>query len=504
MLLSHTLGSSGSTALHSVNNRTLSLKQIKQGASVSVTENSGDILITNTAPHVNQVTDTQVTSHTAYSSQKLTTDFVPYSNIHGSTRSSNTEIYNVPFINSLETSLTSAINGKASLSHTHNISEINNLTATLNLKLSTSVTTLGASGTSIHNVNGSTLGLKTFTNGTGIDVHEANGIITISNIAPNVDQIDDTQTTSTTAFSSQKTENTYFPISNVHGSIRSSNTECYGAVYINNLETTLNNSINQKLSTSVTTLGASGVVLYTVSNISTLGLKTITHGSGINVSENAGIVSIENTAPHVNVLPPNASGFLRNDGVGNLTYTTPVDNYITQFSLANGLLTGAMTGGQANPTGQILPTNAVGYLYNNGSALSYATPTSLPTQTGQSDKFLKTDGTSASWTNKIGSSTAHTWFYWSGGVPNHYLMNQATAAGAELGNIAFGTTGGKFYASIAGKIRNSSTGSLRGYIQINTQNDNGTDNLDEETLRIGESTHATSDAGEFFGNLKVA
>ena len=167
----------------------------------------------------------------------------------------------------LRRALTSAINGKASLSHTHNISEINNLTATLNLKLSTSVTTLGASGTSIHTVNGSSLGLKTLSNGTGIDVHEANGIITISNTAPNVDQIDDTQTTSTTAFSSQKTENTYFPISNVHGSFRTANNEVYNSVYVNTLQTTLNNSINQKLSTSVTTLGASGTVLYTVNGV---------------------------------------------------------------------------------------------------------------------------------------------------------------------------------------------------------------------------------------------
>ena len=297
-----TLGSSSSTALHSVNNRTLSLKQIKQGASISVTENFGDILISNLAPNVTQVDDTQITSTTAYSSQKLTTDYVPYSNIHGSTRTANNEIYNSPYINTLETALTSAINGKASLTHTHNISEINNLTTTLNLKLSTSVTTLGAGTTTLHTVNGAVLGIKTLSHGTGVNMNETNGLITISNTAPNVDQIDDTQTTSTTAFSSQKTENTYFPISNVHGSFRTANNEVYNSVYVNTLQTTLNNSINQKLSTSVTTLGASGTVLYTV-NGDILGLKTITHnGTGISITENNGIISITNTAPYQNVI----------------------------------------------------------------------------------------------------------------------------------------------------------------------------------------------------------
>ena len=295
------LGTAG-TSLHSVNNCTLSLKCIKNGTGINVTENAGEVAIINTAPHVTQVDDTQITSTTAYSSQKLTTDYVPYSNIHGSTRTANNEIYNSPYINTLETALTSAINGKAALSHTHNISEINNLTATLNAKISTSVTTLGASGTSIHTVNGTVLGLKTFTNGTGINVNETNGIIQISNTALNVDQIDDTQTSSTTAFSSQKTENMYFPLSNVHGSFRTSNSEVYNSVYVNTLQTNLNNAITGKLSTSVTTLGASGTVLYTVNN-DILGLKTITHnGTGISITENNGIISITNTAPYQNVI----------------------------------------------------------------------------------------------------------------------------------------------------------------------------------------------------------
>ena len=34
--------------------------------------------------------------------------------------------------------------------------------------------------------------------------------------------------------------------------------------------------------------------------------------------------------------------------------------------------------------------------------INISSATGLPTQTGQQDKFLKTDGTSASWTNKIG------------------------------------------------------------------------------------------------------
>ena len=186
-------------------------------------------------------------------------------------------------------------------------------------------------------------------------------------------------------------------------------------------------------------------------------------------------------------------------------YLDNTDNYITSFALNNGLITGTMTGGQSNPTGQILPTNTAGFLNNNGTGtLSYIDRELLPIQTNNDDKFLKTDGTNASWTNKIGSSTSHTWFYWNGGTPNHYLLNQATSAGSELGNIAFGNTNGTFYSSISGKIRDSTSGQLRGFIQINTQHGDSSANLDEEILRIGESSNSTSDAGEFFGNLKVA
>ena len=135
--------------------------------------------------------------------------------------------------------------------------------------------------------------------------------------------------------------------------------------------------------------------------------------------------------------------------------------------------------------------------------INISSATGLPTQTGQNDKFLKTDGTNASWTNKIGSATAHTFFHWTGGTPNHYLLNQATSAGSECGNIVFGNTNGTFYSSISGKVRDSTSGQIRGYIQINTQHGDSSANLDEEILRIGESSHSTSDAGEFFGNLKV-
>ena len=70
----------------------------------------------------------------------------------------------------------------------------------------------------------------------------------------------------------------------------------------------------------------------------------------------------------------NDQGVLRYGSGSALTYTdTDTDNYITAFSLANGLLTGTMTGGQANPTGQILPANAAGFFTNDGQGnLSYS------------------------------------------------------------------------------------------------------------------------------------
>ena len=218
--------------------------------------------------------------------------------------------------------------------------------------------------------------------------------------------------------------------------------------------------------------------------------NTRVSGFSIDASHNLSLSQNDATAPYSVSLAP---------------YLDNTDNYITSYALSNGLLTGTMTGGQANPTGQILPTNTAGFLNNNGTGtLSYIDRELLPSQTNNDDKFLKTDGTNASWTNKIGSSISHTMFYWNGGTPNHYLLNQATSAGSELGNIAFGNTNGTFYSSISGKVRDSTSGQLRGFIQINTQHGDSSANLDEEILRIGESSNSTSDAGEFFGNLKVA
>ena len=59
------LGATGAS-LHSVNNRTLSLKRIRQGTNISVTENAGEIIINNTSPNVVEVDDSQISSTTAY------------------------------------------------------------------------------------------------------------------------------------------------------------------------------------------------------------------------------------------------------------------------------------------------------------------------------------------------------------------------------------------------------------------------------------------------------
>ena len=285
------LGSSGAS-LHSVNNRTLSLKRIRQGTNISVSENGGEIIINNTSPNVVEVDDTQISSTTAYSSQKLTDEYVPYVNVHNGYRTSTSEIYNANYINSLETSLTTAINQKAPINHTHVIGDITNLTSTLNSKLSNSVTQLGATGTTIHTVNGTVLGLKTFESGNAIDITESNGIITVTNTAPHIDQISDTQTTSNTTFSSQKITNDYFLKNNIFGSFRSSVDEVYNAPYINNISTAVNGKIG-----TVNSLGASGTVLFNLNN-SVLGLKTIAQGSGINVAESNGIITITNVSPN--------------------------------------------------------------------------------------------------------------------------------------------------------------------------------------------------------------
>lgn len=82
-------------------------------------------------------------------------------------------------------------------------------------------------------------------------------------------------------------------------------------------------------------------------------------------------------------------------------------NTITNISLTSGV-TGTLpiaNGGTGQTTAQaaidaLVPTqtgNSGKYLTSNGSTVSWASVVALPSQTGNSGKYLTTDGTNASW-----------------------------------------------------------------------------------------------------------
>ena len=132
------------------------------------------------------INDSSTNTTQAWSSQQITDYAAPISHTH-----------QILEIVNLQTEL----NNKANISHTHTISEVNNLQNTLDLKLSTTVQDLGNLGESLFDVSNQTLQLRTLKEGTGIDVTESNGIVTITNTqTPGSGgvQIDDLTPTSTT------------------------------------------------------------------------------------------------------------------------------------------------------------------------------------------------------------------------------------------------------------------------------------------------------------------
>ena len=118
-----------------------------------------------------------------------------------------------------------------------------------------------------------------------------------------------------------------------------------------------------------------------------------------------------------------ANGMLKADGEGNVSAAVAGTDYIAshqdisrKLDKSGGTMTGALTLSGA-PTSDLhastkkyvddsiasvdaLPSqsgNSGKYLTTNGSALSWGTVNALPSQTGNSGKYLTTNGTSASW-----------------------------------------------------------------------------------------------------------
>ncbi len=262
---------------HSATSNTI--KTLKAGTGVTLTtpEDSNCIQINSTATGGASINDGSISSSTVYSSSKIDSTYLQQSKVKNSTSTTAGDVYDVRHVDS-------QLAGKANTSHTHVISDVTNLQTSLDAKLSTTVNTLGTGGTSLHIVSGTQLGLKRLNAGSNVTIGESNGDITIAATA----EVNDAVTGASTTYSSNKIVNDYVPYTNVHGSTRSGSNEVYNAPYVNT-------QLGNKLATSVSNLGSSGIQLHSVTG-QALSLKTLAGAGLASVTESAGIITVTGNA----------------------------------------------------------------------------------------------------------------------------------------------------------------------------------------------------------------
>jgi len=347
--------------------------------------------------------------------------------------------------------------------YTPGISDVTNLQSSLDGKLSTQVNTLGSGGTSLHIVSGQQLGLKRLNGGSNVTITENNGDIIISASGGSVTEVDDSQITSTTTYSSNKIVNDYFPLANLHGSFRSGSNEVYNAPYINT-------ELGNKLSTSGGSL--SGHVTtnqVTFTSNDQLVSKNYVDGSSAGKSLTSGTYDL---------------------GAGNIS--------INQQDTTSITITGCPR-----------PLSAYNAVAGSGN---YYTPSFLneriiPEVVSATNQYvLSNDGTSATWlstlqaganTVNIGTSTIKKFATWVSGTFLEYFMKATPNNGDTLGSVAFSDTTFNNYAIFSGKVDDNST--KAGHFSFQTAFNNSI----VEKLLVGKSDHSGSDAGQFAGNVKV-
>jgi len=116
------------------------------------------------------------------------------------------------------------------------------------------------------------------------------------------------------------------------------------------------------------------------------------------------------------------------------------------------------------PHGDPLPSqtgNSGKFLTTNGTTPSWATVDALPSQTGQSGKFLTTDGTDASWGNALANET-----HYSGSsasialTENTLASNKDSVGGVIIGYNAQGTSGQGYEIVIGNSAKASWMGNV--------------------------------------------
>ena len=158
-------------------------------------------------------------------------------------------------------------------------------------------------GTSLHNVSGTQLGVKTLAQGTNITLGESNGLITINSTSV---QLADDDILSDKVWSSNKTNTMIF------------------------------SAMNQKLSTTVNTLGT-GIPIQSVSGTQ-LAFKTLAEGSNVSITENNGVLSIHATAGGSSVVI--SDGEILSDRVWSSNKTNQTINTAVLGNLTNCVASG--------------------------------------------------------------------------------------------------------------------------------------------------------------------
>lgn len=181
-------------------------------------------------------------------------------------------------------------------------SDVAGLQASLDDKLSTTVNTLGG-GTALHIVSGTQLGVKSLAQGSNITLGESNGLITISSTSV---EIADDDILSDKVWSSNKTNTMIF------------------------------SAMNQKLSTTVNTLGT-GQPIHSVSG-NQLAFKTLAGGSNVSITENNGVLSIHATAGGSSVVISDSE--ILSDRVWSSNKTNQAINTAVLGTLTNCLASG--------------------------------------------------------------------------------------------------------------------------------------------------------------------
>ena len=170
----------------------------------------------------------------------------------------------------------------------------------------------------------------------------------------------------------------------------------------------------------LTSAGSAATPTWTTPTTGTITSVAATAGTGISVSgspiTSSGTLTITNTAPDQTVAITGAGGAVVTGTYPNFTITTPSGTVTSVTATAPITSSGGATPNLAIPAA----TSSVNGYLTSTDWTTFNNKTTLPSQTGNANKFLKTDGTTPSW------STLPTILY--------VLLNSGSTTSVPVGN----------------------------------------------------------------------